>query len=347
MKKIQLYLLLGVVVFATGCPNMEPSKNLKNKNAIASQINDYLADKQDAYNRATDPLVKQAERNDLIEGALAMMDSNYQDYINRIEARRSTSDFIADVIELGTGAATGIAKGERPNQILGIALTAFRGGRKSIELNFYKQQTTPILISKMDGNRAVVYAEILQKMSRPASEYSIKAAVRDLVAYYNAGTIIRAFTELAKDTAAQTQQSEKRVLQLKRINPSDFVDIPLVNITIARTVDEALRDLQTKVLRGTPAEKADATEKLRLIYLDLVNGANKADFKPLIDSIKSDNATLKAVMVKLEGTEAESKTVSGNDLADVIGSIGTRIDPQTQGNLLTKLQASFDKVLKK
>ena len=162
MRKIQLCLLLCLVAVATGCPN-EPSKSFNNKDTFVSNVNQYLTRAQDDYRQAVangrNDIAKRV-RDDAIEDALAVVDSNYNDFIRTINTRRSKTDFIADVIELGTGAAVGIAKGERPNQILGIALTAFRGGRRSSELNFYKEQTTPILISKMDDNRAQVFASI-------------------------------------------------------------------------------------------------------------------------------------------------------------------------------------------
>jgi hypothetical protein len=347
-----LLLVIALSTFVlTGCPN-EPSKNLSNKNATAEQIsnrvNKYLAARQGSYYAALSADTKKAQRDDTIEDVLAMIDSNYQDYINRLQMRRSTFDFVADVIDLGTGAATGIAKGERPNQILGIALTAFRGGRKSLELNFYKEQTVPILITKMDGNRAKVYAEILQKKAKPVEQYSLSESIRDMVAYYNAGTLVRAFTELSKDTSAQTQQSEKRVLQLKGINPSDFVNVSPEALKTDLDVDQSLRALLSTLSSGSDTEKKTATGQLRDIYLDLVNGANKADFKPFIEKVKSDNAALKAEMDKLEGSDATKRdSVSGDDIAEIIAQIRSRIDPEKQAPLMTKMQASFAKVLKK
>jgi hypothetical protein len=223
MKKIPLYLLLCIVLLATGCPN-QPSKDLNNKDAIATHINNYLTDMQEDYNNAATDAAKQRIRNDAVEKVLAMVDSNYQDYITRLSTRRATTDFLADVIELGTGAATGIAKGERPNQILGIALTAFRGGRRSGELNFYREQTTPILITKMDDGRSRIYAGILQKKSKPPTDYSLTEAIRDMVAYYNAGTLIRAFTELSKDASTSAAASENAVRVLR--GDVEITDIP-------------------------------------------------------------------------------------------------------------------------
>src|SRR6185369_405212 len=52
---------------------------------------------------------------------------------------------------------------------------------------------------------------ILQKRSLSGANYSMKAAIRDMVNYYNAGTLVRAFTELSKSTAAQAQASQARV----------------------------------------------------------------------------------------------------------------------------------------
>jgi hypothetical protein len=347
MKKIHLYLLLSMVVFTTGCPN-EPSKNFKGKDSLVSNVNDYLRNQQGRYNCAVDegknyipviegqtpgpnsgrcgditladPLgVAQRVRNDAIEDAIAVIDSNYNDFINKLDTRRSRADFIADVIDLGTGAATGIVKGERPNQILGIALTAFRGARRSSELNFYKQQTTPILIAKMDDNRARVYAGILTKRTRTVNEYSMKEAIRDIVTYFNAGTLIRAFAELAKDTSDKAKESEQVVRELKGEN-IEISDIPSLaaeqrsdaSFAIRRSLAQELLDAQTAanaIPIPTPANpdnitaaeqtaidkaKAERAAKLKTIRgkLDIIWKEIEAaeGFKPSIDKMNEDPA---------------------------------------------------------
>jgi len=245
MRILLLTILSGLVTFTTGCPQ-GPSKNLpcaKNTKSLVANINSYLTEKQDDFDDAieADPSdgagAAQRIRNDALDDVLAVIDDNYTDYISNIETHRSTTDFILDVIDLGAGAATGITKGERPNQILGIGLTAFRGGRTSAELNFYKQQTTPILITKMDDNRSTILGDILQKRSESGANYSMKAAIRDMVNYYNAGTLVRAFTELSKSTAALAQASQARVRVLS--GPVDKAPIPSMD------VDEVLAQVAT------------------------------------------------------------------------------------------------------
>lgn len=237
MRILLLSLLLVITFFTTGCPQ-GPSKKfpgITNSKSLVHNVNTYLATAQANFTAAitADPTDAGGKarwiRNNAINDVLTVIDSNYTDYISNIESRRSKTDFVFDVIDLGTGAATGITKGERPNQILGVGVTAFRGGRRSAELNFYKQQTTPILITKMDDNRSMVLAEILEKIDGSGADYSMKAAIRDLVNYYNAGTLVRAFTELSKSTAVQAQASQTRVRQLS--GPLTLSSIPTLELT--------------------------------------------------------------------------------------------------------------------
>jgi hypothetical protein len=246
MRILLLSLLLSITVFTTACPQ-GPSKKLPgitNTKSLVQNINTYLATAQTEFDDAieADPTDASGNarriRNDAIDQLLAVIDDSYTDFISNIESQRSKTDFVLDVIDLGTGAATGITKGERPNQILGIAMTAFRGGRRSSDLNFYKQQTTPILIAKMDDNRSIVLAEILEKRDDSGAAYSMRAAIRDMVNYFNAGTLVRAFTELSKSTAAQAQASQQRVRQLS--GPLTISSIPSLDLT------QVLRQINTQ-----------------------------------------------------------------------------------------------------
>lgn len=296
MKKIQYYLLLCLVAFSTGCPN-QPSKSFKNKDTFVSNVNEYLAQQQVSYNQVVlsldslapgtpqevvDAVDRRAQRirNDAIEDAIAVVDSNYNDFITKINTRRSTTDFLADVIDLGTSAATGIVKGERPNQILGIALTAFRGGRRSAEINFYKEQTTPILIAKMDSNRSKVYGEILQKKAKSVRDYSMKEAIRDMVAYYNAGTLIRAFAELQKQTSVEAEIARLGVLRLQGLN--DISRIPTVaEAQVVTDLAAALSGLEADL---KVSDKRDAAAVRLKTFYDTV--AARTEFAAIITTLK-------------------------------------------------------------
>lgn len=257
MRRLQLLFLMGSLVFATGCPKYRPKVDFKNPSSFIGKLNDHIKGRYLAYEcyrfgnsslGSCSGYTKSEEnaqgtRNELLEEALPYIDSAYIDFITDLQAGRDRTNFVADLIELGTTGTVGIVNGERPLQIIGVALTAFRGGRRSADLNFYKEQTTPVLITKMDGNRAKVRATILQREKLPTKDYPMGAAIADIVDYYNAGTLVRAFTELQKDTAIQTKQSEDTVLQLKGVPITGEATEAQRDVSVnAKQILDALRD---------------------------------------------------------------------------------------------------------
>lgn len=349
MRALLLSLLIGAVAFTTGCPPQGPSKNFPsdihpnsgptNTKSLVTNVNGYLKQAQIDFAAAATPAEKQRLRNDAIDDVLAVIDSNYTDYISSIESRRASTDFLLDVVELGTGAATGIAKGERPNQILGIALTAFRGGRKSSELNFYKQQTTPILINKMDDNRSQVLIDILEKKASPPSDYSMKGAIRDLVNYYNAGTLVRAFTELGKTTGAQALASQAQVRHLS--GPLKLSGIPSIALDEALVkIDEKKRGLIKQVVDAeaaspfpappavpTAPQQAARTAALQPVRLKLVSIWNKvqtnAKFTAAL-AVLNANPTDAAILAKAPAAMTEDDYL--NLLDDLSEQVKTDVD---------------------
>jgi len=264
MRKIQISFLAFAAFFSTGCPKYRPSVNFNDKGSFVNKVNDHFADMESKYFAALprDPATAKIIRNELIEDSLPYIDGAYIDFITDIQRGRDRTNFVADVIELGTTAAVGITKGERPLQILGVALTAFRGGRRSADLNFYKEQSTPVLIIKMDGNRARVRATILTREKSSVEDYPMGAAISDIVDYYNAGTLVRAFTELQKDTALQTKASEDNVLMLKGVPITPEATLDTRDLAVSAS-DILQVDIFTQL--NDPAEKALATKRLQNI----------------------------------------------------------------------------------
>ncbi len=224
---------------------------------------------------------------------------------------------------------------------MGIALTGFRGVRKSGGLNFYKEQTISILIAKMDDNRAQVHSAILLKKPRPASEYSLKEAIRDIVAYYNAGTLVRAFSQLSKDTAAQAKQSDKRVLQLQKIDPSDVVELTQDVTKAALMIGKHQKNYDRTLVRGSDEDKKEATKKLRLIYRDVAIGAKSEMFKLVMVKVNQENPSLTADMDMLEA-ESGSETVPGVTTLKILIKVFSAIDMQKQGDLIITLREIYE-----
>jgi hypothetical protein len=358
MKRIQISLLLSVVVFATGCPKYRPKVDFKNPQAMVNKFNDRLKQQyhmyecyrfgpgyidsqakicEDSYSVNKD--MARDVRNELIENALPYIDEAYIDFITDIQAGRDRNNYLMDLVELGAAASVGITKGERSLQIIGVALTAFRGGRKSLDANFYKDTSTPILISKMDGNRAKVRTTILQREKQEVSDYPLGAAISDIVDYYNAGTLVRAFTQLEQDTAVQTQQSET-VLKLNKIDPSRIVVFAEADQDAAIRIGTFRKKYQ-EIFRGSDTKLQDAaTAELLGIYSDI---AASPDFKPVLDELKKD-PKYKQWMDNLDsGDVAKIKTVQGVEIFELVSQVFFATDKLKKHELIVPLKDIFVK----
>jgi len=293
MKKALTYLALGIIALTAGCTRYRPVIDFNDQNRLVNRLNAHFAELQKRYwcyrfgfdyvPNQTNPCSGSVEngqemakkvRNEFIESAIPFIDESYTNFIVELQAGRDRNNFVADVVELGTGGAIGITNGQRPIQILGVALTAFRGGRRSTDLNFYKEQATPILISKMDDNRAKVRATILNREADDVDDYPIGASISDIIEYYNAGTLVRALTQLQKDTAVQAKESENRVLHLKGIEPTPPATEEQSRIAVkAGDLLSAIRKSLAK-----PEEEDGAIKKLQSIFKELEPDPDFAPF---------------------------------------------------------------------
>lgn len=323
MRYVQLSLLLFVLGFATGCPQPKYRPNLtfdqgmvdRFNAALKRQYRDYECYRfgpthTDFEGKACTGYVESVDkaqivRNELIENALPYIDESYAAFVNDLQAGRDRNNFLLDLVDLGTSASVGITNGERPLQIIGVALTAFRGGRRSIDANFYKDTSVPILISKMDGNRAKVRGLILERQAKPVDAYPLGAAVSDIVDYYNAGTLVRAFTQLGSDTAKLTQDAENRLADIKR--EAGVKGAPTEEqVRISNNNARALRALRL----AYKAEEKKATDAQAIITTAEQDiAAANAEITAADQKIGEATADIEAAKTKSAKTIAEAEKV--------------------------------------
>ncbi|HJR09283.1 MAG TPA: hypothetical protein VJ842_18635 [Pyrinomonadaceae bacterium] len=360
MKSILLVAIVLSTLVLTGCPKGKPNV----PPAIAQRIAKYELDRFNrdlnsydcaAFGVLTEPNaagvtcanlgVPNADsarakliRDRVIDRLKANIDALYNDFEEQLFTRRAGSNLLFDITELGSAAAINITNGERAKNIISVALAAFKGGRKSLDENFFKERTIQTIISQMQASRAQVEGVIIQKRGKEVAEYSLDEALGDLVNYFYAGTLQKGLQNLAKEAGQNAINAEKRVLQLKNIDPGSVVSLT-PDVRGASVMIGKYRRVFTTSLKGTAAQKQEATEKLRLIYLDITKNEG---FKPIVEKVKKDIPALKPDMDKLEGTEAESKSVAGEQTLEIISEIFRATSLETQGNLVVALKEFFD-----
>ncbi len=310
MKKFVIFLLLFIsILLTTGCPKNAPDLDLSDdskKKILINLLKDKIYQKEwIEYKCSNDgfyhtgitgnafigfacgsdvkknPQTAANIRNEVLDNGVGLVDSVYGVYIRDIRKKRSIGEFIADILAIGGSTAGGIVNGERPLQIIGVALTGFTAGRKSATLNFYDEKTTSILIKRMDTSRSQILGEIKQNQQKPTSEYSFDAALDDLVQYFDAGTLNRAFTELDKQTSVDAIVAKKGVLNIKGLQ--DITAIPsVIGANIITSGASELKVIEKELSDAN--KKTIATERLKSIY-KLITEEPK--FKDILKNLES------------------------------------------------------------
>jgi hypothetical protein len=226
MKKICLIaFVICIALFLTGCPK----GRAKMPDVISDKIKEYAVVQFDEdykrYNVAVDSnqLVKaKVLRNELLFKLKRHIDANYADFENNLFLGKATSNVLLDITELGAAAAVGITNGERAKTIIGTALTAFKGGRKSVDVNFFRERTTESLISTMRASRSRVEEKINLGLRNDVANYTLEESLGDLINYFYAGSLSNALVELsqqaadeAKNAKVQTDISIKKRLEVE------------------------------------------------------------------------------------------------------------------------------------
>lgn len=286
-------------------------------------------------------------RDNVVSRFIRVIDSNYEQFINDLQNHRSTTNFLGDVTELGLGTAVGVTNGERVLQILGVALTAFRGGRKSVDQNFYERQSTPILITKMDTSRDRIMSAILIKRERfGVDKYSLEDALGDVIKYFWAGTLTRAFVELSKDSSIQAKEAEKELSIIEGI-PINL--IPSIqrqqfsnDIFAQRESLEKQFLAAEKLLSGTDKEVAiqKITAKYEMIWTDI---EATDEFKAIVTELKS--VSVFSTTISKINNAANPPTKA--ELLSLFAKFSKRIADEDDKATNTKLQETYLTILKK
>jgi hypothetical protein len=287
MKKRLLALTLLPVLLLTGCPS-KPSKPSALSALVAVELSKFQADETEYNNAYVAGDLDKARRlrNRIVERLMNMVDQNYFDFEDRLARRRDGENILFDLTELGAAAAATITNGERAKTIIAAALTGFKGARKSIDQNVFRERTTEAIVAKMREGRAEVGTRINDRLDASVEVYSLERAYGDVINYFYAGTLQSGLQTLAQDAGQDAAAAEERaaVAEDMRIATQEEFDT-------SKQLRNKLRDL-SKALHSDDADKqASARGEIRSALTEL-NG----DKAPPEDA--TDAELLDALVVK-------------------------------------------------
>ena len=308
MKLIKLLLMFCLVAMATGCPKTRTTMPSAIRDKLIQREADQLVTLATNYDAAivsgtaADLGKAQLYRNELMHLGIMLIDDNYNQFENDLFVKRASTSLAGDLTELGVAAATGITNGERVKTILAIALTGFKGGRKSIDVNFFRERSTEVLALKMRASRARILQTIYQGLAAPVDKYPLGAGLDDLINYLNAGSLNSALLELAQDTGQDARNARASAAEFK-IN-SFLTERQVVTL---RTISDAREDLRGKLFSTDEVTSDNAVARVKVILARLYTPVEIAAATTPTDLFKM-----------LQDKIAEANRNRDNDLLDKI-----------------------------
>ena len=172
------------------------------------------------YKRFNEAENKETERNLIIFEMLRIVDVNYYDFERNLRKKLASKNFSFKTISiLLTGGAA--VSGEATSNSLAAADTALKGINESVDTEFFRNNGSELLMSKIRSTKSKALIEIFEKMNKPIEEYPLPAALRDIESYRKLGSVTSALIALAATTAEEEKVNAESASNMeKNIKPT-------------------------------------------------------------------------------------------------------------------------------
>jgi hypothetical protein len=220
-------------------------------------------------------------RDKIVYSTASEIDKNYREFKNSFFGERAATETLLDITQIGLGTAGTIAGGITTVNILAAISTGVAGSRLSFNKNFFKEKSPDLLLSRMDALRAGQWLQIYQKLQKDAAAYPLYEAERDLIAYFEKGTLQAAFQDVIAESGAAQQKADSDIKKQIEAKYGVFMGDPAPASDL-----EAIATLYKEFNELKGSDKENRAKKI----LDLLPSSVKDAYKnPSPDSTDVDN----------------------------------------------------------
>jgi len=201
-----------MIIFASlpGCSDLVRPKEAPALIASEQYTRTDLDNDLVAYRATAD---KTAIRNKIIFGLAAQIDASYRDFSDSFYVTEGTLNTVLDIAVIGLGSAGALTGGAPAKAILAATSAGLTGSRLAFSKNFFQEKGPDLIRGRMNALRAQQWTVIFGKLNVPESKYTLAEATRDLVQYYNAGTITGAYDSITADSGSKLVQANAELSQ--------------------------------------------------------------------------------------------------------------------------------------
>jgi hypothetical protein len=195
---------------------------------------------QDYYKAAATDEARTPLRNTIIIARLRGYNIEFSRFERELLGYSNSLSIGSDLVALTLGGLTSTVGSAGTKAALGAASNGIIGANSAINKDLYFQKTIPALIAQMEANRAKKLLTIIQAMQLPDSKYSLAAALSDLDAYRDSGSIPDAVSSITQSAGSEEQVAEQAITFAR--TGLDLAQLPTTTSIRAKLKD--LKDAQ-------------------------------------------------------------------------------------------------------
>ncbi|MEK6703059.1 MAG: hypothetical protein AABZ53_12400 [Planctomycetota bacterium] len=211
---IAVALCLALLVLLTGCTASSggfPARSddeaadrraLEVKYASAARITQHYALEEGK---------RRDDRDDVVNGRMALIDSNYKTFVREFVLEKQEADTATDIAVIGLGTAGAIISPSSTTRVLAGISGGITGSKASFDKNYYFEQTAKALYTAMNAQRKEVRARILNGLTDDQVKYPLSQALADLDDYYFAGTFLGALQAIQRDAGVKDATAQRSI----------------------------------------------------------------------------------------------------------------------------------------
>jgi hypothetical protein len=178
---------------------------------VIRATNYYLA----VYNNAV-PTEKVKVRNAILNDLMAVIDFNYHEFEVQLHSEKVLKNTTADIVTLGLTAASTAVGGAEAKTILSAIATGVVGANTALDKNVFQNNTVEALELEMRSLRALKEQDLINGMADTDAHYPLQSGIRDVIAYYYAGSLTDAMLGLVEKTGADAQANRANATEARR-----------------------------------------------------------------------------------------------------------------------------------
>jgi len=167
------------------------------------------------YNTAA-PAEKVKVRNAILSDLMAVIDFNYHEFEARLRSEKVAKNTAADIVTLGLTAASTAVGGSEAKTILSAIATGVVGVNTALDKNVFQNNTIEALELEMRSLRALKEQDLINGMADTDAHYPLQSGIRDVIAYYYAGSLTDAMLGVVEKTGADAQINRANATEARK-----------------------------------------------------------------------------------------------------------------------------------